>query len=191
MKKLLVAFVLFVSVHFAQAQKFSIGPKAGLNISNYTGGNIESDALVGYHLGGMLNYGFGNVFSIQPEVLFSTQGAKVENNGNKSDFKISYVTVPVMLKFKSNGGFYFEFGPQVGFRSSSDIPDQTINNFAKNLDLAAGVGIGYHSPIGLGVGVRYLAGLSKVGDFTGQNIDPDFKNSVIQASLFWAIPLVK
>jgi hypothetical protein len=39
--------------------------------------------------------------------------------------------------------------------------------------------------------VRYIAGLSKVGDFTGTNIDPDFKNSVIQASLFWAIPLVK
>jgi hypothetical protein len=191
MKKLLVAFVLLVSVHFAEAQTFSIGPKAGLNISNYTGGNIESDALVGYHLGGMLNYGFGNVFSIQPEVLFSTQGAKVQSNGKKSDFKISYVTIPVMLKFKTNGGFYFEVGPQVGFRSSSDIPDQTINNFAKNLDLAAGAGIGYQSPIGLGLGVRYVAGLSKVGDFSGQNIDPDFKNSVIQASLFWAIPLVK
>ena len=96
-----------------------------------------------------------------------------------------------MLKFKAKGGFFVEFGPQVGFRTSSDIPDQTINNFAKNLDLAAGAGIGYQSPIGLGVGFRYIAGLSKVGDFSGSNIDPDFKNSVIQASLFWAIPLVK
>jgi hypothetical protein len=191
MKKLLFAISLFFSVQTAFAQKFSIGPKAGLNISNYTGGDIESDALVGYHLGGIINYGFGKVFSIQPEVLFSTQGAKVDNNGNKSDFKISYVTVPVMFKFKTNGGFYVEFGPQAGFRTSTDIPDQTINNFAKNLDLAAAGGIGYQSPIGLGVGVRYVAGLSKVGDFSGQPINPDFKNSVIQASIFWAIPLVK
>jgi len=191
MKKLLFAALLFASVQSAFAQSFSIGPKAGLNISNYTGGNIESNALVGYHLGGVLNYGFGKVFSLQPEVLFSTQGAKVENAGSKSEFKISYVTVPVMLKFKSSGGFYFEFGPQAGFRTSSNIPDQTINNFAKNLDLAAAAGIGYQSPIGLGVGVRYVAGLSKVGDFSGHSIDPDFKNSVIQASLFWAIPLVK
>ncbi|WP_031529115.1 porin family protein [Dyadobacter crusticola] len=191
MKKLLFAAVLFLSVQSAFAQSFSIGPKAGLNISNYTGGDIQSDALVGYHLGGIINYGFGNVFSIQPEVLFSTQGAKVDRNGSRSDFKISYVTVPVMLKFKTNGGFYVEFGPQAGFRTSSNIPDQTINNFAKNLDLAAAGGIGYQSPIGLGVGVRYVAGLSKVGNFTGQNINPDFKNSVIQASLFWAIPLVK
>ncbi|CAG5067855.1 hypothetical protein DYBT9623_00582 [Dyadobacter sp. CECT 9623] len=191
MKKLLFVAVLLVSVQSAFAQSFSIGPKAGLNISNYTGGNIESDALVGYHLGGIINYGFGKVFSIQPEVLFSTQGAKVDNNGARSDFKISYVNVPVMLKFKTNGGFYVEFGPQAGFRTSSDVPDQTINNFAKNLDLSAAAGIGYQSPIGLGLGVRYIAGLSKVGNFSGQNIDPDFKNSVIQASIFWAIPLVK
>ncbi|NIJ52752.1 porin family protein [Dyadobacter arcticus] len=191
MKKLLFAVALFFSVQAASAQTFSIGPKAGLNISNYTGGDIESDALVGYHLGGVLNYGFGKAFSIQPEVLFSTQGAKVDNGGTKSDFKISYVTIPVMFKFKSNGGFYFEVGPQAGFRTSTDIPDQTINNFAKNLDLAGAVGIGYQSPIGLGVGVRYVAGVSKVGNFTGQSIDPDFKNSVIQASIFWAIPLVK
>lgn len=191
MKKLLIVAVLLASVQSSFAQSFSIGPKAGLNISNYTGGDIESDALVGYHLGGVINYGFGKVFSIQPEVLFSTQGAKVDNQGARSDFRISYVTVPVMLKFKTNGGFYVEFGPQAGFRTSTDIPDQTINNFAKNLDLAAAGGIGYQSPIGLGVGVRYVAGLSKVGDFTGQNISPDFKNSVIQASIFWAIPLVK
>ncbi|TLV03721.1 porin family protein [Dyadobacter luticola] len=191
MKKLLFAIALFFSVQTAFAQSFSFGPKAGLNISNYTGGNIESDALVGYHLGGMLNFGLGRVFSIQPEVLFSTQGAKVDRGGTKSDFKINYVTLPIMLKFKSSGGFYFEFGPQVGFRASSNVPDQTIDNFAKNLDLGGGVGIGYQSPIGLGIGARYVAGFSKVGDFTGQNISPDFKNSVIQASIFWLIPIVK
>jgi hypothetical protein len=191
MKKLLLVAAMLFSFQLANAQKFSIGPKAGLNISNYTGGNIESDALVGYHLGGILNYGFGNVFSIQPEVLFSTQGAKVQNDGLKQDFKISYVVVPVMFKFKAKGGFYFEVGPQASFRASSDVPDQSINNFAKNLDLSGAVGIGYQSPIGLGIGARYIAGISKVGNFSGQAIDPDFKNSVIQASIFWAIPLVK
>ena len=190
MKKILVTLFLVIAAQYSFAQKFSLGPKAGLNISNYSGGNIESDALVGYHLGGLLNYGFVNVFSIQPEVLFSTQGAKVQNNGNKTDFKISYLTIPIMFKFKTNSGFYAEFGPQVGFRTSSDIPDQTINNFAKNLDLSGAVGIGYQTKIGLGIGVRYIAGISKVGDFSGQSIDPDFKNSVIQASLFWAIPFV-
>ncbi|QRR02426.1 porin family protein [Dyadobacter sandarakinus] len=191
MKKLILASFFVLASVSAFSQKFSIGPKAGINLSNYTGGNIDSDALFGYHIGGMLNYGFGNVFSIQPEVLFSTQGAKVQSGSARRDFKISYLTVPVMFKFKTSGGFFVEVGPQAGFRTSSNVPDQTINNFAKNLDLAAAGGIGYHSPIGLGAGIRYIAGLSKVGDFSGQNINPDFKNSVIQASIFWAIPLVK
>lgn len=191
MKKLAILSLMLLASTASFSQSFSFGPKAGINISNYTGGDIDSKALVGYHVGGILNYGFGKVFSIQPEVLFSTQGAKVKNNGRKDDFKISYVTVPVMLKFKTSGGFYFEFGPQVSFRSKSDLGDQTINHFAKNLDLSAGAGIGFQSKIGLGIGARYIAGLSKVGDFSGNNIDPDFRNSVIQASIFWAIPIFK
>ena len=190
MKKLVFVLLLIAVSSAAQAQSFSIGPKAGLNLSNYTGGDIKSKSRVGYHVGGLLNFGFGSVFSIQPEVLFSTQGAKIENNGFRQEFKISYVTVPVLLKFKGKNGLYFEFGPQVGFRSSQNIPDQTIRNFSKNLDLSGAVGLGWQSNIGLGIGFRYVAGLSKVGNFSASNLNPDFRNSVIQASLFWAIPLL-
>ncbi len=194
MKKLALTLLFATIGTFTMAQSFSFGPKAGINISNYTGGDFKTDSKVGYHFGGMLNFGIGNHFSIQPEVLFSTVGAKVEDKQNvtsKDNFKVSYVTVPVMLKLKTTGGFYVEAGPQVGFRTSTDLGNQTIDNFAKNLDLSLGGGIGYQSNIGLGIGVRYIAGLTKVGNFSGSNIDPDFKNSVIQASLFWAIPVVK
>lgn len=107
MKKLffLLAFVALSSA--LQAQSFSFGPRAGLNLSNYTGGDIKSKSRVGYHVGGLLNFGFGRVFSIQPEVLFSTQGARIENNGFRQEFKISYVTVPALLKFKGQSGLYF------------------------------------------------------------------------------------
>lgn len=187
MKKLAITLFFMAIGTFSMAQSFSFGPKAGVNISNYTGGNIKSDAMVGYHLGGFLSFGVGKNFAIQPEVLFSTQGAKVENGGQKTDFKVNYVTVPVMLKLRTNGGFYVEVGPQAGFRTSTDVGNQTIDNFAKNLDLSVGGGIGYQSPIGLGVGARYVAGLSKVGDYKGTSTSPDFKNSVIQVSLFWSI----
>ncbi len=192
MKKLLF-FICALGMSFgAQAQSFSFGPKVGLNVSNYTGGDIKSDALVGAHLGGILNFGIGNVFSIQPEVLFSTQGAKIDVNGQKREFKTSYVTVPVLFKFKANSGLYFEFGPQVGFKTSDDIPDQTFNQFANNLDLAGALGVGFQAKFGLGFGVRYIAGLSKVGNFDAtSNLNPDFKNSVVQASIYYAIPVVK
>ncbi|ACT96416.1 porin family protein [Dyadobacter fermentans] len=188
MRKIFLLALLSMFGSAAFAQSFSFGPKAGINVSNYTGSDIESDARVGYHLGGILNFGIGQVFSIQPEVLFSTQGAKI-NNGSKQEFKTTYVSVPVMLKFRARGGFYFEFGPQASFKTGEDIPDQTIDHFAKNLDLAGAVGLGYQANFGLGIGARYIAGFSKVGDFD-QNaaMNPDFKNSVIQFSLFFAIP---
>ncbi len=189
MKKLAITtFLLTISI-VTWAQTFSFGPKAGVNVSNYSGGNINSDARVGYHFGGLLNFGFGNAFSIQPEVLFSTQGAKVEQLGEKRDFKVNYLNVPVMLKVRLNNGLYIEAGPQTGFRVSETVPDQTIENFAKGLDLSLAGGLGYQSDIGLGVGLRYIAGLSKVGDFSPHEINPDFKNSVIQASVFWVIPI--
>lgn len=192
MRKISLLVLLSVFSSAAFAQSFSFGPKAGINISNYTGSDVESEALVGFHLGGLMNFGIGKVFSIQPEVLFSTQGAKIDNGGQRPEFKTTYVTVPVMLKFRSRGGFYFEFGPQASFKTSEDIPDQTIDHFAKNLDLAGGVGLGYQANFGLGIGARYIAGFSKVGDFNSTAaMNPDFKNSVIQFSVFFAIPVRK
>ena len=192
MKKISIMIIIALTSASAFCQSVSLGPKVGLNISNYTGGDLESNALIGVHLGGILNLGLGKSFSLQPEVLFSTQGAKIVTNSQKKDFKTTYVAVPVMAKFKSAAGLYFEIGPQVSFRTSEDIPDKTIDQFSKNLDLAVGVGVGYQAGFGLGIGARYLAGISKVGDFNKTAAaNPDFKNSVVQLSLFFAIPVGK
>ncbi|RYY52152.1 MAG: PorT family protein, partial [Chitinophagaceae bacterium] len=95
---------------------------------------------------------------------------------------LTYLTVPVMAKFTAPGGFYFELGPQVGFKLGEDYGDQTFDDFANDLDLSAGAGIGFKlGPVG--IGGRYLVGLSKVGDFDTGTTDPDFKNSVIQVGV--------
>ncbi len=190
MKKLLIASCVLLFIGNATyAQKFQIGLKAGTNASNYTGGNLDSKALLGFHAGGSFNFLLGNNFSISPEVLFSSQGAKYNDLGNEKNLKVSYIQVPVMAKFRFNGGFYLEAGPQVGFKVGEDvdIPDETIGNFAKDLDLSVGAGLGFHSRSGFGIGARYIAGLSKVGDFSSSEINPDFKNSVIQLSLFYTL----
>lgn len=183
----LVAATLLLST--AGFSQLSLGIKAGINISNFSGGDfdaVEKKALLGFHGGGFLNVGFGGSLSLQPELLLSTQGARIDSlNGKSSDWKVSYITVPVMLKYRTQGsGFYLEAGPQFGFKVSDNIKDQTIENFANDLDLAFGAGLGFQSKGGLGIGARYLAGISKVGDFDSGNINPDFRNSVIQVGLF-------
>lgn len=192
MKRILLPVLLLAStVTFAQT--FQLGVKGGVNLASYTGANFgngtETSTILGFHVGGLINFKLGEVFSIQPEVLFSSQGAKVKNATSESNLKVTYLNVPVMAKLKF-GSVYLEAGPQVGFKTSEDagVPNQSINSFAKNLDLALAAGIGYHSKSGLGIGARYFAGVSKVGDFAkNATVDPDFKNSVIQFSVFYTL----
>jgi len=186
MKKTILALSLLITT-VSFAQNFSAGIKAGANFSNFTGGDfdaVKKKAIVGFHGGGFLNFSFG-ALSLQPELLVSTQGARIDSANKSYDWKVTYATVPVLLKFRSAGGFYLEAGPQVGFKLGENVSDETIKDFAKGLDLSAAAGLGFQTKGGLGIGARYLVGLSKVGDFDPpKNIDPDFKNSVIQVGAF-------
>ncbi|MBI1342798.1 MAG: outer membrane beta-barrel protein [Terrimonas sp.] len=184
MKKFLIVLLLFCSIS-AYPQFFSLGLKGGANISNFSGGNfgdLKNKAIIAFHVGTYLNFKLGAV-SLVPEILISTQGAKLDSATGSDTWKVTYLSVPFMVKYRTSGGFYAELGPQVSFKLNEDIGNQTINAFAKNLDLSAAAGIGLQAKSGLGIGIRYLAGLSKVGDFTGNNINPDFKNSLLQVSL--------
>ena len=186
MKKTVLAFALLIATA-SFAQNFSGGIKAGANFSNFTGGDfdaVKKKAIVGFHGGGFLNFSFG-ALSLQPEVLVSTQGARIDSANKSYDWKVTYATIPVILKYRTATGFYLEAGPQVGFKLSENISDETIEDFAKGLDLSAAAGLGFQTKGGLGIGARYLVGLSKVGDFDPpKTIDPDFKNSVIQVGAF-------
>ena len=189
MKKIIITIAFFASAT-AFAQKFELGAKAGANISNFTGTdnwqNVKTKALVGYHFGGFISFFVGNNFAIQPELLFSSQGAKFESAGQITNQKVSYINVPVLLKFRSAGGFYLEAGPQIGFKTGKS--SASVDSLAKNTDFSIAGGIGYHSKIGIGIGARYTAGLSKVGDFKPANgISPDYKNSVFQLSIFYTL----
>ena len=186
MKKVIVGLALLICTT-SFAQNFSAGIKAGANFSNFSGGNfdaVKKKAITGFHGGVFLNFSLG-ALSLQPELLISTQGARIDSVSRSYDWKVTYATVPVLLKYRSAGGFYLEAGPQVGFKLSEDVSDKTIRDFARGLDLSAAIGLGLQTKGGLGIGARYLLGLSKVGNFNPpKNIDPDFKNSVIQVGAF-------
>ncbi len=191
-KSMLVCFVL-VSTHcFSQSfvqgitQRLSFGLKAGVNYSNYTNANFNTDALIGFHAGLIVDFKLVKNLFIQEEFLFSSQGAKVKDDVfGKDNVQVSYFTVPILLKYRTDLGIYIEAGAQTGLRTSENISTTQLGDFAKKLDLAAVGGIGFQSKSGFGIGVRYVAGLSKVGDFQASDVKPDFHNSVIQASIFY------
>ena len=185
MKKI-IFLPLLLAVGMLNAQ-LQFGLKGGVNISNFTGGdfnNIEKSAYVAWHAGGLVRIKFDHL-ALQPEVLFSTQGAKLDDGTTEENYEITYVNIPIMLQWQFKGSFYVEAGPQVGFKVSEDIPNSAIDEFAKSTDLSIGVGLGFLKSKGLGIGGRYTVGVSKVGEFDSANIDPDFKNGVIQFSLIF------
>jgi len=185
MKKI-IFLPLLLAVGMLNAQ-LQFGLKGGVNISNFTGGdfnNIEKSAYVAWHAGALVRIKFDHL-ALQPEVLFSTQGAKLDDGTTEENYEITYVNIPIMLQWQFKGSFYVEAGPQVGFKVSEDIPNSAIDEFAKSTDLSIGVGLGFLKSKGLGIGGRYTVGVSKVGEFDSANIDPDFKNGVIQFSLIF------
>ena len=177
MKKLLViSFVLASSHSFGQSfiqgitNRLSFGVKAGANCSNYVNADFATDPLIGFHAGAIVNFRLTRQLSVQEEFLFSSQGAKIAD----IDRKVYYLTVPILLKYRTNPGVYLEAGVQAGMRMHEDVKD-----FSKQVDVGAAAGIGYQSRMGLGVGIRYIAGVSKAGNVG------DFRSGVAQASVFY------
>ena len=187
MKKIFLALLL-LNIKFTNAQTITSGLKGGINISNFTGdlyNSSNSEKLVGFHVGGYLNFKFSFI-SLQTELLVSTAGAKLTDLQESENLTITYIALPIIVKiFPFKKGLYLEGGPQASFKVSEKVHNTNLQNFINVIDLSLGLGIGYQSEIGLGIGGRYLAGLSKVANFDN-NTTPNFKNGIIQAGIFYS-----
>ncbi|RZK32908.1 MAG: PorT family protein, partial [Hymenobacter sp.] len=77
MKKIIFSFALLASAStVAQAQIIKYGVKAGGSLTSFTGSNSDSRAYkLGFHGGVLANFGLSDLFSIQPEVLYSMKGS--------------------------------------------------------------------------------------------------------------------
>ena len=198
MKKSFLTFLGLVAISTTAVaqQEVKFGPKAGVNISNLSGMD-DSEMRIGFHVGAVAEIKFNDKFSIQPEVLYSTQGAKASTatplGTIESEIKNDYINVPIMAKYYIVEGFSAELGPYVGFLMKSE---SEIGNFSgdskdafKSVDFGLGVGLAYDMPMGFFVGARYNLGLSKAnedisagnGNVTFQT--DDLKNGVIQVGV--------
>jgi hypothetical protein len=142
---------------------------------------------VGFHFGGFVSFAAGKSFAIQPEVLFSTQGSKIDDaTAQVKEFKANYLNIPVLAQLRTSGGLYLETGPQAGLLLSAKADDETVKDLYKSLDWSWVFGLGFRTNVGLGLDARYNLGLTKIGD-DNTAFEPNAKNSVIQIGLFFAI----
>src|SRR5687767_13281425 len=178
MKKLFFALTIIAfSAGGVFAQGISGGLKAGVNFSNqvYSGGGFSAsaDARTGFHVGGFLNLGFSETFSIQPELLYNSLGAKIAD----IQFKTDYLSIPVMLKYSPVAIFNIHAGPQFGFLMSAKLDDEDAKEGMKAMDVGVGIGAGVDLPMGLGISARYVLGLSNIAEEDDASRDGTMKNT--------------
>jgi hypothetical protein len=202
---------------YAQGIGIGVGIKAGGNASRLAGDVANKDyysTKYGGHGGLLLNVSFlkEGMLSMQPEVLFSQRGYKIDNPtakvGNstynlKGTSSYNYLDIPVLIKFKLKS-FYVEAGPQYsrllnvkdeeryllnGNQASHSNTEPSLSRVNRNeIGLATGLGIQTNS--GLLIGLRYNASFTEFGQrFYHNNELENARFSVFQASVGYLLKL--
>lgn len=117
----LLLAITFSCLSYVSVAQFSGGARAGVNFANLRGSSVENNSmLIGYNVGGFINYGLadlisgdvGEMLSVQAELSVQTKGAKADfiyyeiNSENIVDIdtmkqvpqNFSYFQVPLVAK---------------------------------------------------------------------------------------------
>ena len=175
MKKYLIlltfTMVLPQNIH---SQTIRIGIKGGLNYANFTATEIQTDAITNYHAGALLEIGITKSFALQPELLYSTQGASYDNALGEFKNELGYISIPFLLKLNLSESLSLEAGPQASFLLSKkdefDLRDYNTFEFAVD------GGLGLKLTDNLFIQARYILGLTEISR------NAQAKNSVFQLS---------
>ncbi len=166
-----VALATILMTTTAFAQHANIGFKVGLNSYNINNSSTNYDSKLGFHVGMIGHIHLSKQLAFQPEIMYSSQGAKYTFLGTETTINLDYINVPLMIQYMFDNGFRLQAGPQVGFltsaKSKTNNSTSDIKSNIKGIDLALGLGIGYIDPkSGFGVDVRYNLGLSNINENT-------------------------
>jgi hypothetical protein len=156
----MIAAIMITSAASAQHSssprgKVNLGIKGGINMYKISSDdNTIYDQITGFHLGFLGHIHINSQWAVQPEVVYSSQGAK----SGGAEQNLDYINVPVMFQYMFDNGFRLQAGPQLGLLVRAD------NSSDLNpIDLGLGIGASYVVPsTGFGVDARYNHGLSNI-----------------------------
>ncbi len=155
-----LSFLLIAGSLQQTAAQIKFGPMAGVNFSDMTGDTNSDGLLFGYHLGFLVNFGVTDYFMVEPQLLYSTKGASLD----KVDLNLSYIEIPIWLRYQLSSGLNFNVGPYAGILVSAKVDDEDAKDNYKGLDYGLAAGLGYQFSSGLGLMASYSAGMADIGD---------------------------
>ncbi len=184
-----------------KTQKPQFGLKGGMNISNLSSSGDGSPIMkskINYNLGGFIEIKIGEKLFLQPELIFSKQGADFDypifingiNYDTKNTFNLYYLNFSTNIKYQASNNFSFEIGPQVSLLTSSNLVvsvlnksnTQDVEKLFKDNDFGINIGANYNFNKNLFANVRYCVGLSNIA-VTEEGDNTVLKNNVISINL--------
>ncbi|MFB2121602.1 porin family protein [Parapedobacter sp. 2B3] len=194
---LLVVAMVAATQLFAQ-KRVSPGIRAGVNVATLS--NINADFKTDFYAGGILSLHLGQRYTLQPELIYTRQGA---NNvtfvneesgepGGQENVTIQYLSLGVVNKFYFVDGFHALIGPSLDMKIGKNFPriDFDDDDYG-GVDLGISLGLGYTLPIGLTIEGRFKTGMLDAFNndyFLGLFDDPDkiSLNRVFQLGLSYS-----
>jgi hypothetical protein len=206
MKRKLMTTMMLVIIKaglFAQSPDqpmVRFGLMGGLNIATMVktnDANFQSDPLLGFNGGALLQIPLGRIIAIQPEVLYSQKGYKSTGTylGQDYDYRrhTDFVDVPLLLKLNATENFGFVIGPQFSFltstrtvvKSGQNSMEQTVDNDNSNLrkNVLGGV-IGFDITLERHAFIyaRYTLDL-QIDNGNGSPSTPEYRNQVFMMGI--------
>jgi long-subunit fatty acid transport protein len=179
------------------AQEVKLGAKLGLNLSSLRS-DMDFDSKIGFNLGVFAEINLSDKLIFQPELLYSTQGASLEESFDSNSFKVTnsvdYLNIPLILKYGVTDKLFLEFGPQLGFLLSgkskyeetyggeTESETEDIKEFTNSIDFGLNFGVSFDIAENIMIGARYNLGLSNIIDEEDSG-DEKLQNSVFSLSL--------
>jgi hypothetical protein len=124
---LVSTFILFVASAQAQDRGLSFGIRGGINLQNINGQDMDGDKLTlnlvpRFHVGAVAEIPVAPEFYFQPGLLFTTKGAKSDDEflgvDMSVEYNLSYLELPLSFVYKpqlGDGYFFLGFGPYLAY----------------------------------------------------------------------------
>ncbi|HLS72037.1 MAG TPA: porin family protein [Chitinophagaceae bacterium] len=206
-KHIVLFFIIYLSQSFVYAQKVSLNPEVGINLSSLHHSDSYQDIknnTIGVKAGLALNIPITKRIFIQPGVYFDMRGARIQEEFNglvqENDYTLNYLQIPIHLQTELPigvlGELFVHVGPYVGWGingrkevSINNIKEKAMDAFGddeeqlKNIDFGLNIGAGYRTPFGIYARVQYGYGMGNLSNISSESI----QNRVWNIGLGWTI----
>lgn len=187
----IITVIALLSMSSVNAQNVQFGAKVGVNFASINGDDTdELDMRTSFHVGVFSELSYSERFSLQPELVYSSQGAKMSEEGFDVSIRLSYINLPIIAKYYLTEGLSLEAGPQFGLLLSAKVKsefdgeseEEDIKDELNDFDFGINFGAGYKLENGINFTARYNYGFTNLAD-TEDLDDTKINNGVIQVSV--------